>query len=427
MRRIVDSRMIDSRISYGRIQSAAILCAALAMLAVGLFAVTARAHAQSAGRVAGQILNGTAGAPASSMAQLDVTLFQMSTAGPVTHTMQTDAQGRFAFDNLTLDPSLPLFANVSYQGIQYFSDILTPDVATSRPLTMTVYETEPLPSNFQIDRTHLILDVGQKLLSGVELVQVTNSTDRAFMLPLPLPENTSDVEFNDPRDQFRAVHAAGGSISFPVLPTTTQILLGVQMSTHPPDYALTFHSTSPIQGLNILVAQTGGVQVTSAQLTPGAPFTPQGTDPSQPATTYSQLNGLNIPANSNVAVSISNLPGADNSGLIRSVVLGAGGLAALSLLGLALFRKQQETGSAGTGAAGVRLAQLKALAALDDAFEAGEIDERDYLEQRADIKAELMQAGEEQDAETRGCPNTARASGDAEMEKQSDTVEEKRM
>jgi hypothetical protein len=379
--------MLDSRTFSRRILSAAILCAALVLLVTGAFAFAARAHAQTPQRIDGQILNGTAGMPANRVANLDVTLFQMGASGPITHTVKTDAQGQFAFDDLKLDASSPLFAQVDYQGIHYFSDILTPDVVASKPLTLTVYETQPPPANFQIDGAHLILDVGQKTLNVVELIQVTNSTDRAFMLRLPLPENASaNVQFNDPRDQFRAVRGDDGSVSFPILPTTNQILLGMQLTTKPPSYVLNVQTPVQLTRLNVLVSQTGGVQAASPQLQPGAPFTPQGT-----TTTYTQLNGDNIPANSTVAVSLSNLPGADNSGLVRSVVLGAGGLAALALLGVAVLRRGDGGNEEDTMAASDRVAQLNAIATLDDAFEAGEIGEEDYLAQRAALKAELMQ------------------------------------
>ncbi len=366
---------------------AAFLCAAFVLFGLGSYFTAARAEAQSPQIVAGQIKNGTANAPAASVANLSVTLFQMGASGPLTQTAQTDAAGRFSFGDLQLASGTPVFASVDYQGIHYFSEVLTPDVIASAPISLTIYETGPMPADFQIDRAHLILEVGQKLLNGIELVQLKNPTDRVFLMPLPLPANVASVQFNDPRDEFRAVRGSDGSISYPVLPSTEQVLLGVQIQTRSSDYALKIDTPVRIGELNVLVPQNDGVQAVSTQLKTGQPFSPQ------PGTTFTQLNGANIPAHSSVVVQISNLPGAESPDLARNVVLGAGSLAALALLGAGLRRRRGEPNPAFAPRPVERLERLKAIAALDDSFEAGSIDADEYVAQRAALKAELLRVG----------------------------------
>ena len=402
---------------------AAFICAAFVLLVVSAYGLASRAYAQSSSRLLGQVFNGTGQAPPEGVSNLEVTLFQMGASGPLTQTVRTDAQGRFAFGDLKLDPNSPYFANVNYKGIHYFSDTMTPGVEASTPLSLTVYETQTIPANFQIDRTHFILDQDQNSLTGIELIQVHNPTDRAFVLPLPLPQNLSALQFNDPRDQSRAIQNADGSIAFPILPTTDQVLLGVRMITTPPDYTLKVDTPIRVGQMNVLVSQTGGLQVSSPQLTAGPPFTPAS------GSSYWQLNGSNIPAGSTVAVVISNLPGGDNMPTIRNVVLGLGGIGALALLALPFARRrigrlpsrqstvrregeeafvssrgasaesEAEEGLEGSdisklrergATASDRLARLEAIADLDDTFEAGEIPEDEYRAQRATLKSELM-------------------------------------
>lgn len=396
--------MIEHRLSLGRRIGAAITCAALLLFLVGAYGLGARVFAQSSTRLEGQVFNGTASSLPGRAANLDVTMFQMGASGPVTQTTRTDDQGRFAFGDLKLDPNSPYFAHITYEGINYFSDILTPGTETSKPLTLTVYETQTVPADFQIDSAHFILDIAQNTLSGIELVQVKNTTDRAFVLPLPVIQNLSDLQFNDPRDQSRAIQGADGSLAFPILPTTDQILLGVQVKSSPSESTVRVNVPVRIGRMNVLVSQTGGVQVSSPQLSPGTVFTPQN------GNSYWQLNGAGIAAGSTVSVLISNLPGGDNTALVRIVVLGAGGIFSVALLALPFVRRRRsgseqpplplpsgrypeqlsEIEETGRHLVGERLSRLEALADLDDSFEAGDIPEAEYQIQRAALKAELM-------------------------------------
>jgi hypothetical protein len=396
--------MSDCQLRLGRQIGAAFIFAALVLFVVSAYGLASHANAQTSSRLEGQVFNGTAAALPERTANLDVTLFQMGASGPVTQTVQTDAQGRFAFSGLKLEANSPYFARVDYEGIHYFSDILTPGIEASNPLSLTVYETQTVPADFQIDRTHFILDVDKNALTGFELLQVKNPTDRAFVLPLPLPRNVSDLQFNDPRDQSRAIQGEDGSLAFPILPTTEQIFIGVRLTTSPPDYTLQVNVPVKVGRMNVLVSQTGGVQVASPQLTPGPVFTPQS------GSNYWQLNRDNVPASSTVLVVISNLPGGDNSALVRNAVLGLGGLAALLMLALPFIRQRcarpavvlsplvggtpphppLRRGEEAGDMASERLARLEAIADLDDAFEAGEIPEDEYHFKRAELKAELM-------------------------------------
>lgn len=393
--------MFHSQTGLTRPLGAAFICAALLLFSVGVTGLYSRAEAQSASRLEGQVLDGTASAPAGATSRLDVTLFQMGPTGPVTKTVQTDDQGHFTFANLKLDPNSPYFASVDYGGIHYFSDVQTPGIESSIPITLTIYETQTVPANFQIDRAHFILDINQNALSGVELLQIEDPTDRAFVLPLPLPQNLSGLQFNDPRDQFRAIEGSDGSVAFPILPTTDQILVGVQVNTAPGEYTLKVNTPVKIGRLNVLISQTGGAQVSSPMLTAGPVFT------SQSGNGYWQLNGDNISAGTTVPVLVTNLPGGDNSTLVRGLVLGVGGLGALILLSVPFLRsrrtlsslspartsasnRDREEGGEKEAIGERRLARLKAIAELDDAFEAGVIPEDEYRTERAALKAELM-------------------------------------
>lgn len=343
--------------------------------------LVARAYAQAPTQISGQLVNGTQDAPASSVANVPVTLFQITAAGPQTRTAPTDAQGNFLFTDVITDANA-YFIRVDYAEIRYFSDIRPAELADATPFVVTVYETQPIPANFSIDRVHLILDVQPRRFNGLELVQVTNPSDRAFYLQLPLPDETSDVQFEDIREQTMVKRQPDGTILYPILPTTTEILFGVILPYTPPDYRVQIPLATNVAGFNLLVSQTSGVRVSGDNLAQGAPFTSQSGQP------YLVFAGPEQRAGTTFSATISNLPGADNTRQLQTIVLVGGGLGALVLLAYPFYQKRARKNKMGETSERVML--LQALARLDDAFDAGELEETEYHAQRAALKAELL-------------------------------------
>jgi hypothetical protein len=373
--------MIESNARQVSVKCASLFCAALVVFsALGWFFV-ANVHAQAPAQIQGQIFNGTHDAPANSIADVPVTLFQITGTGPVTRTEQTARDGTFTFTNVISDATA-YFARVDYAGMRYFSEIRPPEIAASSPLTLTVYETQTLPANFTIDRVHLILDVQPRRFNGLELVQITNPSDRAFYLPLPLPAHTSDVQFQNVTEQTIVQRQDDGTILYPILPTTTEILYGVVLPFAPPDYRLDLPLTTNVSGFNLLVAQTSGVNVSGKQLVPGAPFT------AQSGQQYLVFSGPGQNAGTTFSATISSLPGVDTTPQLQTLVLVGGGAGALLLLVYPIYTRRARKTK--TVEPNERVNQLQMLARLDDVFDAGELDADEYHAQRAALKAELL-------------------------------------
>ncbi len=365
---------------------AAFFSAALVMfLAVGWIFV-ATVHAQAPTQIAGQLFNGTHDAPAQNIANVPITLFQITAAGPVTRTLPTDAQGKFLFTNVITDATA-YFTRVDYAGLRYFSEIRPPELPATSPLTMTVFETQTIPANFTLDRVHLILDVQPKRFNGLQLVQLANPSDRAFLMPLPIPENTSDVQFQDIREQTIVKRQEDGTILYPVLPTTSDILYGVVLPFTPPDARLQIPLQTNVAGFSLLVSQTSGVIVSGNQLVPGAPFTSQNGQP------YLVYSGPQQRAGTTFRATISNLPGVDNTSTLQTIVLVGGGLGGLVLLAYPVYRQRAIKNK--SSVVSERVSQLQTLARLDDAFDAGEMEEGEYHAARAVMKAELLKGSVE--------------------------------
>lgn len=375
--------MVEPKHSLVPLRSAAFFSAALVLFLVGGWVMVAAVQAQGPGptEIRGTLVNGTGDAPESSIANVPVTLFQITTAGPVTRTVPTDAQGEFLFTNVITNGTA-YFTRLDYAGIRYFSDIMPPELAAVTPISVTVYETQTIPADFLLDRVHLILDVQPKRFNGLALVQLTNPTDRVFYLPLPVPNDTSDVQFEDIREQTIVRRQEDGTILYPILPTTTDILYGIVLPYTPPDYRLEMPLATNVSAFSLLVAEAGGVIASGNKLTPAAPFT------SQNGQVYSVFTGPAQPAGSTFGATISNLPGVDNSGTVQTLLLVGGGLGALALLAFPVY--QRRTTRTKSSAVSERMEQLQALARLDDAHDAGQIEDDVYFQERAALKAELL-------------------------------------
>jgi len=370
-----------------RRKSAAFSAALVMFLAWGWLLV-AHVHAQTPTPIpfdiTGSLSNGTKDAPASNIANVPVTLFQITSQGPVRREVSTDADGNFLFTQVLTDAT-SYFARVDYAGIRYFSEILPAELAAVKPLTVTVYETQTLPAAFAFDRVHLVLDVQPKTFEGLEILQVTNPTDRAFFAPLPVPDKAEDVRFDNINDQSRLVRQDDDTLLYPILPTTTQILFGFGLPYTPPDFVLTLPFQTNAASVNLLVSKVGDVRVSGAALQPSAPFV------TQSGQVYLVYAAPPQSAGSAFRATLSNLPGVDNTANIQMALLAAGGLGALALLAYPVYRRRTKDKPAATNdRASERAAQLQAIAQLDDAFDAQEIDADVYQAERAALKAELL-------------------------------------
>lgn len=369
-------------------RKSAAFSAALVMFLVWGWLLVAHVHAQTptptSFDIEGQLANGTKDAPANSVANVPVTLFQITQAGPVRREVSTDADGDFLFTQVLTDAT-SFFARVDYAGIRYFSDILPAELAAVKPLTVTVYETQTLPAAFAFDRVHLVLDVQPQAFEGLEILQVTNPSDRAFFVPLPVPDKAEDIRFDNINDQSRLVRPDDNTLLFPVLPTTTEILYGFVLPYTPPDFELTLPFQTNAASVNLLVSKLGDVRVSGAGLQPSPPFV------TQSGQEYLVYAAPPQRAGSAFRAMISNLPGADNTPMLQTALLAAGGLAALALLAYPVYRRRTKGKTAlTTDHARERAAQLQAIALLDDAYDAQEIDEDTYEAERAALKAELL-------------------------------------
>ncbi len=400
-------------------------CAALVLMALAAMALpTARADAQTAGqgKIDGQIVNATKGAQPSSTAGLTITLLSVAqgATGMISSTAQTDANGRFTFSNLSTVTTTQYLATTSYAGIPYFSDVFTFDgILTTVPLSMTVYETTNDPSVIRVSQTHLIMSVETRVLNVTEVVVVEGTSDRVLVgatatdphkatLVIPILQGATDAQFSNPADADGTTLQGNGVLTYtqrlyPGDNSSNSIVMHYTVPFNPPTYSVNLKLPYDTATLRILAADVGET-IQASGLSAPAPFQAPG------GSRYIQTSGSDLKAGTTISVTMTNLPASvapppdtgtttapaaaptnNNLQLLGGVVLGAAALAVLGLLLIPVLRRRQERAATAESTADERMELLQAMADLDDEFEAGKISEAEYKEQRARLKAELLE------------------------------------
>lgn len=395
-----------------------LLLIALAILTLGLFLIPLpNAHAQSStqGKIEGIVVNATKDAALGSTANLTVTLMSLAQGATsiITQTTQTDAEGRFVFTNLDTTSTTRYLATTRYADVEYYSNILAfaSDV-TSLSTTISVYESTDNPDVVKILETHLIMDVQAPWLVVQQIIVLENTSDRVYVnranvphpptLLLPIPTKAIDVQFDDQTVDQTTLRGEGVlTYTLPIGPGKDQIIFEYAVPYTAPKYEFNLPLFNDVGRLVLYLVDVGAT-IQSQQLSP-APNPMEGT-PGAPKLVV--VAGEKLAAGTTVQAVLDKLPAASgpsspttttttalpfgNTQTITVVLiaLAAGVLAAL--IAYPLLRKRhhieaEEDEEDDTRDARTEL--LKQIAALDDAFEAGEIGEAEYKAQRAALKS----------------------------------------
>ncbi len=401
-------------------------CAVLVLIALAVMALpTARVEAQAAGqgKVDGQILNGTKDAKPSTTAGLTVTLLSVAqgATGMISSTAQTDANGHFAFSNLSTLTTTQYLATTSYAGIPYYSDVFSfQENQTTIPLSMTVYETTTDPSVVRVAQTHIIMDIETRLLNVTEVLVVQGTSDRVLVgatadnphkptLIVPIIPGATDAQFSNPPDADGTTLQSDGVLTYtqrlyPNDNPGNSLVMHYTVPFNPPSYSFDLKLPYDTATLRILAADVGET-IQASQLGAPTPFLAPG------GSRFIQLSGSDLKAGSTVSVTMTNLPATvapapgsatapaptaaptnNNLQLVGGAVLAIAALAAIGLLLYPVLRRRRaQPAAVEPSTADRRMELLQAMADLDDDFEAGKISEAEYKEERARLKAELLE------------------------------------
>ena len=381
------------------------LLAAL-LVATAAFAVGgAEVWAQEPGTLSGQVRNGTADGPAPG--GVEVMLRYVGPDAGV-HDLQTTTSddGSFTFEGLPESGSAAFFLGVTYQGVSYTLEGVTP--VSPEEVQVQVYETVDRLDGLRLLDANLVVtqvDSQQSLLAVLEAVRLENASDQTFvvrpqeavsadLLFFPLPPGASSVDL-EPRNLHFIQIDGGFILASPVPPGTHELLFSY---TAPYDGgAWTLSRTYPIGATTFRLLLPDGVgEIESAELVP------QGTTSVGPLS-YSQFEAGVQARGSTLSVTVTGLPGPNlwhrlerwgsGDGFRVGVIPGVAGAGMAAALGYALWRKRRDGGGRVETHAGEDDGSwdslMGVLARLEADYEEKKIDEGTYREGRQALKSRM--------------------------------------
>lgn len=371
------------------------------------------APAQETLSIRGNVVNGTAGADIP--VDLAVLLLITAADGTLQGTGQTvmERDGSFLLEDAPLVEGGAYNLSVDYGGVFYGASLAPSELFD--PVTITVHEPTEDAGIIQVQRQVMVIseiDVAERVVTATEFVRFTNPTDRTLrpnletarpgmfsFMRFALPPGAADVTVQS--------NLRGGEIIS--VGSGFALTAAVPPGEHSVDFAYTFpyegggleYRNSLPQGVEIfqvlIPEQWSGVDIGGL-----SPRPPVGIGNE----VYRAWEARDVPAGPGVQLDFRGLPQPGTLARVGRTLSGgnfwliaipsAVAVVLVAFLVMGVARRSQPVTVAGSpggngdgdpsAASGDRRAALvSALATLDQRFQDGELEEEDYLRQRADL------------------------------------------
>ncbi|MCL4835053.1 MAG: c-type cytochrome [Caldilineaceae bacterium] len=378
----------------------------------------ASAYRPGVGVISGQVLQGSADGAAVDGMQVVLEGF-VDFEPVVAFTTTTGTDGSFSFAHLGTDPTTVYFASASLEGISYSSPILMfGEGQGSLETTVNVYAPTSDDSAIRAERAHWIVDSQPGALVIGQIYAFGNTGDRAFVgkqvagveppvtAAITVPPGAVEISFENGQlgGRFQQV---GHTIydTAPIVPgsATRQIVVR---------FALPFDGTSvefeqsllyPAQSLNLLVSELPGMSVTVTGLAELGPQDIQGE-------VYQMWQAENVAPTQKIGVRITGLlaagdidprgesgqTSASSPRVPQLAAWNSWALAGVLVLGLAAAlawawrTRMTQPGDEKGLMRRQRTELIQRIAKLDDLHAVGELNDANWQQQRARLKAELL-------------------------------------
>jgi mono/diheme cytochrome c family protein len=361
--------------------------------------------------ISGQVENGTTGEIVGQPLVATLRAFTQALNITLTLTETVGADGRYTF-NLTDVPQEWFYrVGVSYNGIDFSSGF--GQLSFSEPvldLPITVFEQTTDPSDVLIERLHIVASFADGFVQVGELYVVSNVSDAVFMgesgraeegtFRLSLPPEATSIDFQrgfGSVDSFIPTSEViftgdGWADTLPVRPGTGLLLLVQYVLPYDREGRYSHQVYYDTAGVTLVLAEAG------VRLDEADGWTNRGLQSTEMGS-FTSYSLDNLAPGAALTLSLEGRPRSGGGGPAAAVLGGStellvGGAAALIVLiaaALIVRRWRQEP----EPLAG-REELLLAIAELDEAFEAGELDAAEYEAERDDLKAELMAIWEDE-------------------------------
>lgn len=389
-----------------------LLTVVMAPLLAVLFASVALAApaAGSTFSISGSVLNGTR--EKAPVAGQKVTL-QQAVSGNATDlaTTTADAQGRFSFANVAVDPAASYAVYTRYQDGLFASNAVRAADGATQSVTLTVYETTSDPKNLRVTSATVLVRQPRPangLIGIAEILTVQNSGTTAFvgeatgsagmptsLLRFATPPNASNLSLGIGFGGTEILGVDRGfTSSATVPPGATKFAFGFDVPYTGTEYALVYRAVYPTDQVTLLVP-------TNMSVDPGD-FMAQGTVTAF-GDRYQVAERAKVPALTDSRVRIYQLPPAGEMPALDArllvVVVAILALLVVTIVVLYLWRgdlapapRLLPTGVAppsGDDHEAERQRLLRKLLALDAAHRARKLSDAEYKRRSADVRQSL--------------------------------------
>jgi hypothetical protein len=381
------------------------------------------ARAQGTGSLQVQLVNGTpGGAELGAGIPVVLHIYQGGTEIDTQETL-TEADGGFQFDGLDTGPDMEYWSEVLYQDAFFTSaePFRFDGEETALSGTLTVYETTDDASEIRLDSVHVIAESFGEVLRVSEIHLFGNGGDKAFTgnagdseqgmtVFIPLPENAVGLSFGEGVAEDQYIQVEGGLMGTEPVPPGTETALAFfsyHLMVTGESVPLEQRFAYPVTNMNMLVAQPGltlnsdQLQSRGLELFQGrqyelystqnlGPETPLALELIPVAEVSGDTGTAEAPASSG-----ERMTGATPRGNQPLILWLGVGLSVLAVAGVVVYsvvsrpRAVAEAGAADLASDPEAKAQLAELADLEDAFQAGQVDEAAYERRRAEIYEEI--------------------------------------
>ncbi|MGQ9908219.1 MAG: c-type cytochrome [Candidatus Flexifilum sp.] len=357
------------------------------------------------GQIVGSVTNGTAGAPIPENLPLELHILLTDFSEQVVQTT-ANADGTFVFADVPLLHEYRYVVTANHGDLMFASEVVQGAVdGTEMVLPLTIYESGAPADAIVIEGISAQLVVQDGQLQVIEILRAVNTSDRVFFqinadasggmsVQLQAP---AGAQFQTAMGQQYVIADEGTRIADtrPIVPGESR-LLHVRFNLPYTDGMLFDQVFEyPIDGPVDILLVNQGMALASEQLAAAEPLVSQGMTMARYTGQIAQSAGSRLSfalSGTPLAVAQGNVPDATPTGAAATdlrplayVLIGAGGSALLFALIITLRDRRKRTAIRGRTVGEL----LEAIASLDLRHKAGEIDQRDYMRQRAALKAQL--------------------------------------
>ncbi len=360
---------------------------------------------QSTGIIRGQITQGTTGGDSVEGLEAVVHIYDSQLFEQVAE-YTVGAEGTFQYDEVVIRQDFAYRVSVVYKGISYSSPIRigNPD-ETEMVIDVTVYEPGATASDIVITSRATQVNLSSQGLYIIEVIEMTNTSDRAFMREdIPGVPEPASVAFAIPEGaELQLQHTDPNRI---ILSDDGQVVLDGAAVLPGSEHYIQFGYTLPVENAQniqqpIEYAVDGPIaffvenshlsfEADGFELTRTQPFNDQ---------MYDIFQLMSQPSPGDVLtynISLDSTRTGESSAIVPNEVLAlvlvVVGVVLVGSAGFLIWRGRQNNASneEGVDENATSAALIEQIAALDNAFKAGEIDKKTYQNKRDELKARLM-------------------------------------